>query len=65
MPDSVIVVLAARQLKTGDTIEVNGDHLVVFHFHEECGEVVVDAVSDVSARRYELHYPPDAAVSVH
>ena len=46
-------------------IDVDGDHLVVFHFHEECGEVVVDAVSQVSARRFELHYTPDASVSVH
>lgn len=59
------MVLAAKQLKTGDTIDVEGDHLVVFHFCEEYGEVVVDAVSQVSARRFELHYAPDADVSVH
>lgn len=59
------VVLPAKQLKTGDTIDVEGDHLVVFHFCEEYGEVVVDAVSEVSARRFELHYAPDASVSVH
>lgn len=65
MADSGYVVLAACELKTGDTIEVDGDQLVVFHFCEEYGEVVVDAVSQVSARRYELHYAPDAHVSVH
>lgn len=54
----------AQQLKTGDTINVEGDHLVVFHFCEEYGEVVIDAVSDVSARRFELHLAPDARVSI-
>lgn len=38
--------------------------MVVFHFAQEYGEVVIDAVSAVSARRYELHYSPDARVSV-
>jgi len=51
-------------LKSGDTINVEGDHLVVFHFAQEYGEVVIDAVSSVSARRYELHYSPDARVSI-
>lgn len=46
-------------------IDVDGDHLVVFHFYEEYGEVVIDAVSQVSARRFELHYSPDAHVSIH
>jgi formylmethanofuran dehydrogenase subunit D len=58
------VVTAARKLRNGDTISVEGDQLVVFHFCEEYGQVVVDAVSQVSARRYELHYMPDARVSV-
>ena len=58
------VVRAARQIRNGDTISVEGDHLVVFHFCEEYGQVVVDAVSEVSARRYELHYAPDARVSI-
>lgn len=51
-------------LRTGDTIAVDGDQLVVFHLSHEYGEVVIDAVSAVSARRYELHYPPEAPVSV-
>ncbi len=58
------MVRTAHELKNGDTINVEGDHLVVFHFCEEYGEVVVDAVSAVSARRFELHYEPDARVSV-
>lgn len=58
------MVTAARKLKNGDTINLEGDHLVVFHFCEEYGQVVVDAVSSVSARRFELHYPPDARVSL-
>ena len=58
------MVSTAKQLKAGDTINVEGDHLVVFHFCQEYGEVVIDAVSSVSARRYELHYSPDARVSV-
>ncbi len=58
------MVRSAKQLKNGDTIDVEGDHLVVFHFCEEYGQVIVDAVSEVSARRYELHYAPDARVSV-
>lgn len=64
MVDPYSVVRVARQLKNGDTIDVEGDHLVVFHFCEEYGQVVVDAVSEVSARRFELHYAPDARVSV-
>jgi hypothetical protein len=64
MADPIDVVTAAKQLKNGDTIDVEGDHLVVFHFCEEYGQVVVDAVSSVSARRFELHYAPDARVSV-
>ena len=51
-------------LKTGDTIDVEGDQLVVFHLCHEYGEVVVDAVSAVSARRFELHYSLDERVSV-
>lgn len=51
-------------MKNGDTISVEGDHLVVFHFCEEYGEVVIDAVSEVSARRFELHLAPDARVSI-
>lgn len=58
------MVTAARQIKNGDTISVEGDQLVVFYFCEEYGQVIVDAVSQVSARRYELHYSPDARVSV-
>jgi hypothetical protein len=58
------VVRSARHIRNGDTISVEGDHLVVFHFCEEYGEVIVDAVSEVSARRYELHYAPDARVSI-
>lgn len=37
---------------------------MVFYLCNERGKVVVDAVSAVSARRYELHYSPDAVVSV-
>ena len=62
--DSINVVRTAQQLKSGDTIDVEGDHLVVFHFCQEFGEIVIDAVSSVSARRYELHYSPDARVSI-
>jgi hypothetical protein len=62
--DPIEVVRAAKQLKNGDTIDVEGDHLVVFHFCEEYGQVVIDAVSAVSARRFELHYAPDARVSI-
>ena len=58
------VVRTATHLRNGDTIDVGGDQLVVFHLCHEYGEVVVDAVSAVSARRYELHYSLDARVSV-
>jgi hypothetical protein len=58
------VVRTIQHVKTGDTIDVEGDHLVVFHLCHEYGEVVIDAVSAVSARRFELHYAPDARVSV-
>ena len=64
MDDPKNVVTAAKQLKNGDTIDVEGDHLVVFHFCEAYGQVVVDAVSSVSARRFELHYAPDTRISV-
>ena len=37
---------------------------MVFHFCEAYGRVVVDAVSSVSARRFELHYAPDTRISV-
>ena len=56
--------MKANQLKNGDTISMDGDHLVVFHFCEEQGQVVLDVVSEVSARRFELHYAPDARISV-
>ena len=58
------VVRTATHLKTGDTIDLGGDQLVVFHLCHEYGEVVVDAVSAVSARRFELHYFLDDRVSV-
>jgi len=58
------VVQTATHLKTGDTIDVDGDQLVVFHLCHEYGEVVVDAVSAVSARRFELHYSFEECVSV-
>lgn len=64
MPDPVWVLSTAKQLRNGDTINVEGDHLVVFHFCEEYGQVVIDAVSEVSARRFELHYAPDTRVSI-
>jgi hypothetical protein len=64
MVDAIEVLRAVKQLKTGDTIDVEGDQLVVFHFCQEYGEVVVDAVSSFSARRFEIHYSPDARVSV-
>lgn len=57
-------MVTATHLKSGDTIELEGDQLVVFYLCHEYGEVVVDAVSAVSARRYELHYSPDARISV-
>ncbi|HRY09845.1 MAG: hypothetical protein H6526_07385 [Actinobacteria bacterium] len=56
--------MKAHQLKNGDTISLDGDHLVVFHFAEERGQVILDVVSEVSARRFELHYSPDARISV-
>jgi riboflavin synthase alpha subunit len=56
--------MKANQLKNGDTIALDGDHLVVFHFSEERGQVILDVVSEVSARRFELHYAPDARISV-
>lgn len=58
------MVRTVQYLKTGDTIDIAGDQLVVFHLCQEYGEVVIDAVSAVSARRFELHYSPDARVSV-
>ncbi len=63
MVDAVEVV-RADQVRNGDTLNVDGDHLVVFHFCEEYGKVVIDAVSQVSARRFELHLAPDARISV-
>ena len=56
--------MKANQLKNGDTISVDGDHLNKLHFCEEQGQVVLDVVSEVSARRFELHYAPDARISV-
>jgi hypothetical protein len=58
------VVQTVQQLKNGDMIDVEGDQLVIFNLCHEYGEVVIDAVSAVSARRFELHYSPDARVSV-
>lgn len=37
---------------------------MVFHFCEEYGKVVIDAVSQVSARRFELHLAPEDRISV-
>ncbi len=64
LADPKHVVSTAQHVKAGDTINVEGDHLVVFHFCQEHGEVVIDAVSSVSARRFELHLSPDARVSI-